>query len=606
MEAAIPLFALGSLYFVNKQNKNKEKKEGFYSSKLPNTNLRNQNYPSEGLALDQELQQTEHLSRVNKYDNSQGSYTDKYFAQSMKTGNIQEDINRPKNVSKISEVSGEQFKSLTGDTVSSNYFEHNNMVPFFGSKSHEVNLEDKTSESILDNYTGSGSQSVNKQEQAPLFAPEDNYQWAYGAPNESDFYQSRVNQSMKMSNVNPFKQESVAPGLGMEYGTTGGDGYNSGMMNRESWMPKDVDSLRVANNPKANGVSLIGLEGPGVSNIKKPGQMGKFEKNRPDRHYENGQDRWFTTGGAVKGETMRSIQTDRFTNRKEVGREYEGVASHQVSGEYIPGKVQKSRHIALGPVPMGTAHAKQKNNASEGDYGIKSKKAYPNNRSTNNETNYFGGIGHSVSAAIAPVMDVLRPSRKENAVGTLRPYQNAGSRVSETYIYDPTQKAPTTHRETMEKSKFHLNINRNQRGGAYEVTEHKASNTSRTKTGDFYYAGNSSAGAGTREMKSYEAEYNQRNNDIKSSTIQGRMVPGNMKLTNHHVNVAQNNRDTKLKNNRALNGTMPAQMATPQHMGVSAQNNNRLYSGINKDRNTGDLNSALQSNPYAVDFTKYM
>jgi len=51
---------------------------------------------------------------------------------------------------------------------------------------------------------------------------------------------------------------------------------------------------------------------------------------------------------------------------------------------------------------------------------------------------------------------------------------------------------------------------------------------------------------------------------------------------------------------------MPAQMATPQHMGVSTQNNNRLYSGINKDRNTGDLNSALQSNPYAVDFTKYM
>ena len=77
MEAAIPLFALGSLYFVNKQNKNKEKKEGFNSSKLPNTNLRNQNYPSEGIKLDQELQQTEHLPRVNKYDNSQGNYTDK-------------------------------------------------------------------------------------------------------------------------------------------------------------------------------------------------------------------------------------------------------------------------------------------------------------------------------------------------------------------------------------------------------------------------------------------------------------------------------------------------------------------------------------------------
>ena len=128
----------------------------------------------------------------------------------------------------------------------------------------------------------------------------------------------------------------------------------------------------------------------------------------------------------------------------------------------------------------------------------------------------------------------------------------------------------------MEKSKLHLNINRNQRGGAYEVTEHKASNTSRTKTGDFYYAGNSSAGAGTREMKSYEAEYNQRNNDIKSSTIQGRMVPGNMKLTNHHVTVAQNNRDTTLNNNRAFNATLPAQMATPQPLDVPAQKQNQL------------------------------
>jgi len=591
MEAAIPLFALGSLYFVNKQCK---KKEGFNTTKLPNTNISNQNYPNEYPVVNHELQQTERLSQVHKYDNSQGSYTDKYFDK----GGMKQTAPTSNN------AQNEQFQSLSGDTVQSNYFEHNNMVPFFGSKSHTVNLEDKTSESILDSHTGAGSQIINKTESAPLFAPQDNLQFANGAPNENDFLQSRVNQSMKMANVNPFKQESVAPGLGMGDGTSGGDGFNAGMMNREAWMPKNVDDLRVANNPKSNGNSLIGLEGPGVASIKNMGQMGKQEKNRPDRHYENGKERWFTTGGLVKGETMRPIENDRFTNRKEIGREYEGAAGHQISGEYVPGKVQKSRHIALGQLPMGGAHAKQKNNSTESDYGIKSKKAYPNNRS--NDSNYFGGIGYSVSAAIAPVMDLLRPSRKENAVGTMRPYQNPGTRVSETYIYDPTQKTPTTHRETMEESKYHLNVNRNQRGGAYEVTEHNPVKNARDKTDDFFYAGNASAGARTQEMKSNVAEYNQRNNEIKSSTINGRMNPGNMKLTNHHVNVAQNNRDSNMKNTRPLTASKPGQMITSNHMGVSSKNDNSLYSGINNDRVTPDLNNALQSNPYAVDFTKFM
>ena len=44
----------------------------------------------------------------------------------------------------------------------------------------------------------------------------------------------------------------------------------------------------------------------------------------------------------------------------------------------------------------------------------------------------------------------------------------------------------------------------------------------------------SSAGAGLQNTRSYEAEYNQRNNDIKSSTIEGRLIQGNMKLYNGH------------------------------------------------------------------------
>jgi hypothetical protein len=589
MEAIVPLFALGSLYVVNQ--KQKSKKEGFNSINLPNVSIPDKNYNNEvENVLSNETDNTTKLSTVNKYKGEgSGVYTDKYF-----------DNSGYKSAQNIDN----QYTSLTGENVNGSYFEHNNMVPFFGSNLRSAVLDENVNESILDNYTGSGSQDVIKQEQAPLFEPSENYNWAYGAPNKNDFYQSRVNPSHRNANVNPFKQESVAPGLGLGYGTEGGDGFNSGMMNREQWMSKTVDQLRTENNPKPGGHSLIGHEGPAISAIKKVGVEGKFEKNRPDRHYENDKDRWLTTGGLEKGATSRAEQIDRFTNRKEVGRQYEGTAGHYNSGEYIPGKHQEPKTIELGAKPLGVAKAIDKNSPTEGDYGYSGKKAYPNNRSINNETNYFGGLGYSVGAAIAPLLDVLRPSRKENTIGSLRPYQNAKTHVPESYMYDPNNKAKVTHRQGTENSKFHMNVNRNQRGGAYEVSEQQVVNNTRMETGDFYYSGNAGAKEGTQKMKSYQAEYNQRNNEIKSSTINGRLVPGNMKLLNHNVNVAQPNRDNMLKNERPAMGSMPAQGPQVSNLGISSTAANDLYSGIQMERTNGNIMEAIKSNPYALDHKK--
>ena len=141
------------------------------------------------------------------------------------------------------------YVSLSGQRVSGNYFEHNNMTPYFGGNMRGSSKDANSYEGLLDSYTGSGSQDINKQEQSPLFAPEDNLQWAHGAPNQSDFVQSRINPSMRMANVKPFEEQQVAPGLGLGYTNEGADGFNSGMMNRESWQPKTVDELRVDSNP---------------------------------------------------------------------------------------------------------------------------------------------------------------------------------------------------------------------------------------------------------------------------------------------------------------------------------------------------------------------
>ncbi len=585
MELAIPGVALGLLYVASNQNK---KNEGFSDYKgLPNTNIPDKNYPDEKINFS-ELDNTAALTTLNKYDGANGAYTDKYFQQNMDS------------TQNIRTTEEPNFYSLTGDKVNSSYFEHNNMVPYFGSNSMADNRNANTNEGVLDNYIGSGSQNIEKREQAPLFAPNENQQYSHGAPNSNDFYQSRVNPSLKMSNVKPFQEELVAPGLG-----NGSDGFNSGMMNRDTWMPKSVDELRVDNNPKSGGNLLYGYEGAAGSRVKNLAgrdHMGVMEKHRPEKTFEMGQDRLLTTTGLEKGQTLRSIPVEKFVNRPETTTSYVGAAGYSNENGYVPGEYMESKRHELGELPYGVANANGRQYANNADFGMKSKMAYPNNRSSNKQDDYFGMVSGSLGAAVAPLLDVLRPSRKENVVGTLRPYQNAGSNVPQSYIFNPNDKPGVTHRETTENSKFHLNVNKNQNGMGYLVSENQAFDTNRQETGDFFYAGNAGAGAGTRQTSSYIAEYNQRNNDIKSSTIDGRLVPGNMKLVNNDMNIRNKDRHETFQNKRAVVGNMPSQIPETTHMGRLAGSENALYSNINLDRNNKDVTEMLSSNPYVTDY----
>jgi len=585
MELAIPGVALGLLYVASNQNK---KNEGFSDYKgLPNTNIPDKNYPDEKINFS-ELDNTAALTTLNKYDGANGAYTDKYFQQNMDS------------TQNIRTTEEPNFYSLTGDKVNSSYFEHNNMVPYFGSNSMADNRNANTNEGVLDNYIGSGSQNIEKREQAPLFAPNENQQYSHGAPNSNDFYQSRVNPSLKMSNVKPFQEELVAPGLG-----NGSDGFNSGMMNRDTWMPKSVDELRVDNNPKSGGNLLYGYEGAAGSRVKNLAgrdHMGVMEKHRPEKTFEMGQDRLLTTTGLEKGQTLRSIPVEKFVNRPETTTSYVGAAGYSNENGYVPGEYMESKRHELGELPYGVANANGRQYANNADFGMKSKMAYPNNRSSNKQDDYFGMVSGSLGAAVAPLLDVLRPSRKENVVGTLRPYQNAGSNVPQSYIFNPNDKPGVTHRETTENSKFHLNVNKNQNGMGYLVSENQAFDTNRQETGDFFYAGNAGAGAGTRQTSSYIAEYNQRNNDIKSSTIDGRLAPGNMKLVNNDMNIRNKDRHETFQNKRAVVGNMPSQIPETTHMGRLAGSENALYSNINLDRNNKDVTEMLSSNPYVTDY----
>ena len=202
MELAIPGVALGLMYIMNNQSNNEGNQEAFGNNQLPNTNIPDRNYPTELPVVSEDLDRTSLLSTVNKVDTGGGVYTDKYF-DANQTSKEPSNNDQP------------EFYSLTGEKVSKNYFSHDNMVPFFGSKSRNHDAAANSNEGVLDNYTGGGSQHISKKEQSPLFSPNENQDWSNGAPNMNDFYQSRVNKSQYVSNTKPFQEERVAPGLGL-------------------------------------------------------------------------------------------------------------------------------------------------------------------------------------------------------------------------------------------------------------------------------------------------------------------------------------------------------------------------------------------------------
>jgi len=624
MELAIPLVALGGLYIIsNQSSKQNGRKDGFVGrSELPNVDMPDRNYPAEypqNNVNNIETDLTAKLSTVNLFDSPQ-VYTDRFFnpnvnSSVLNTGAMQNTSINQGMGNTNSVLSNTKYTSMAGNQVDSSYFTHNNMVPFFGSKLRTNRTDANATESLIDNYTGAGSQIFQKTERAPLFSPSDNYQWAHGMPDNSDFIRSRINPSTSMANVKPFQDEKVGPGLGLGYGTEGMGGFNSGLNARDLYREKNVDELRVANKPKAGGIGLYGHEGPALSyipNLASADMIGRVEKNRVERSFITSDDQMFTrggregsregffTGGMETAPTSRAITIEKDLARPDTLRGYMGGGANKTASQVIDGEYVPSKHIDLGPVPIGPAFAQT--GAANGDYGMQGQVAYPNNR-TQNPTNggYFGAVGGAMGAAIAPLLDMLRPSRRENTIGTLRPYQNPSTTVSQSYIFNPADRAPTTIRETTENSKGHLYINANQLGGGYKVATQTPIENNRMTTDDFYYAGGSSAGERGRQPRPYDAEYKQTSNGLKDANLASYTPQGGMSLLNGKVNqTTKTSRESDMRMTREVGSQMPYQAPSMATMGSPSSGMNNLYDGINLDRTNPDIMTQLKGNPFIV------
>lgn len=557
MEIVLPFVALGGMYIISNRTS-----ESFTGNDEGNTGIPN------GLIKDEVENQTDERLADNAVEDARQT-TDEFFNADNYTVN--------------------DYNSLSGEKISKENFKHNNMVPFFGAKIKGNYDNYKHSESVLDHMTGSGSQMKSKSESAPLFTPAENMNFAYGAPNMNDFYQSRVNPSMKMSNVKPWQEQRVAPGLNKGFTTEGGNGLNSALDERSTYMPRTVDELRVATNPKQS-YCLSGHEGPLSAPVKERGQFGAMEKHLPDTYYESGQERWFTTTGIEKKQTARSEIIDKEENRATTTREYEGGAKGRAHINYSKKTYTPSTRVELGSEQFTPATSSVQ--GANHPNGHKSYLTQKNNRVANNNSNGFGIVGSTLGAVISPLIDVLRPSRKENVIGNIRLHGDVVPTAPNSYLSNQNE-IRVTNRQMHPDTLPHHNI-QNQGDGGYEVTTNTVVPTARNETST-YYSG--VMGGTSQSVSTYEAAYGQTNNDKKEATTYNRVPMGN---TNSFVQLPQEHsvvkQETDRENNRMfVPTTNPTQLPpsletcgltnTPQQL----QENNRIEP---------DLLEAFKKNPY--------
>jgi len=223
---------------------------------------------------------------------------------------------------------------------------------------------------------------------------------------------------------------------------------------------------------------------------------------------------------------------------------------------------------------------------------------YFNNRAVNQQPHTFGtGFTSAIGAVIAPIMDMLKPSKKEEYSCNMRVYGNIGGEVPGNYIFTSGDTPNTTVKETtIYQPNSHIgNQNDN---AAYLVTDQQPITNQRDTLNHEQLMGMSS-NHGNRQ---YDSAYRQTNSESKEKSIAGRTNSGNSKHFNSQINVTMSKLDADRENNRLWEP-----QATIRN-GPSAQTHGKpnmpqYYNDTQGcDRINPDILDSIKNNPYVFSF----
>lgn len=343
---------------------------------------------------------------------------------------------KQKNVVHINEKN-HNFSRLAGVPISD--FKHNNMVPFFSGTPTQNTAIEIATDAKLEAFTGVSRLPIEKKKEKEAMFPSMK-QNTTGFENTTQFQQERVNKPQIQNNVTPVPQIKVGPGLGQGYTANPVGGFHQ-IETRDFALPKKVEDLRTANNPK---LSYKGRVIEGQKNSLR-GKIGKVSKNRVSNLVERKpEDFQKTTGSFLKPKSTPNVEA-KATNRNETTTEYKGAAYINKASEKRA-NIQQSNKEQLPEFGISNVVSKGGNT----DHGKASIQIYSNERDNTSTKVYQGNVMSVVKAIIAPLQDMVKSTKKEEM--TENKHQgsvNLKSKNNKAIIMDPTDIARPTIKETI-------------------------------------------------------------------------------------------------------------------------------------------------------------
>jgi hypothetical protein len=343
------------------------------------------------------------------------------------------------------------FSELSGRAMDSQEFRHNNMVPFFRGREPTQSTETFRNQATLDFHTGRDMFYHPKKESKNLFAPTPDLDYVCGVPAQEDRQLERYipsNLGLKTNEL-PFEKIKVGPGLNQGYSAAPRGGFHD-FDQRDYAMPKSTDQLRTANNPK---LQYKGRIVSGKSQNDTRGIVGEVIKHKPDAFYINeGVERAFTTVGAYSKDTQRPTVLVKDTNRQCTSQnEYTGTATATTNKQNtLRSKIKQSTRQNYYTDGVRNLNATEHwTDYNTGDYGKKALFLPAQERDITQQRTHVSNVSSTFKEIVAPVMDAMKTTRKENVVGNPNAAGYAKTAIFKGQVYDPNDVAKTTIKETL-------------------------------------------------------------------------------------------------------------------------------------------------------------
>jgi len=337
----------------------------------------------------------------------------------MNAGSVEEDPNY---------MEGFQVQSnLSGQTMSSSDFTHNNMVPFFGGRVRQ-NVAVDTNTGILDYYTGSGVNQIQKKEVETMFnTGQTPFGNPFGLENSTAFIESRIELPRSRAGEKPFEPVRVGAGVGERFGSTGKGGFQQMEVNQLMMekMPK-TDDLRTSDNPKLTYKQPVVPGKHFVANSAE--SSGEVRKYKPDTFYIDQTGERFIGAFAqdTQKDTVRPTQVFKHQTRPETSSELIGPAASQEFGEsYVTGSYRTPMAQQYGGAGYRnadmTTYYTGNTDAPEADYGRSSIEIRPNERLATSERTMGLNLTPAETGAVPThYTDKARPTYRGETIGNIR------------------------------------------------------------------------------------------------------------------------------------------------------------------------------------------